>query len=134
MRPILIALFSLSLTIIAQETMKDTITVLSYNIHHGEGLDGKLDLQRIADVVKRENPDVVAFQEVDVENGVCGGVELRGRCGRNIKTRWHTKKATPKGSPICGGGHAAPTVRPLGMYLHQLLPYPHYTTSPASMV
>ena len=33
--------------------MKDTITVISYNIHHGEGTDGKLDLQRIADVVKR---------------------------------------------------------------------------------
>lgn len=46
--------------------MKDTITVISYNIHHGAGLDGKLDLQRIADVIKRENPDIVAFQEVDV--------------------------------------------------------------------
>ena len=64
----------------------------------------------------------------------CGGVEVWGRCGGNIKTRWHTKKATPKGSPICGGGHTAPTVQPLGMYLHQLLPCLHYTTSPASMV
>jgi hypothetical protein len=54
--------------------------------------------------------------------------------GTEKKESWHTKKATPKGSPICGGGHAAPTVRPLGMYLHQLLPYPHYITSPASMV
>ena len=67
MRAILLTILSLSLTIFAQETMKDTITVISYNIHHGEGLDQKLDLQRIADIVKRENPDVVAFQEVDVK-------------------------------------------------------------------
>ena len=81
MRPILIALFSLSLTIIAQETMKDTITVLSYNIHHGEGLDGKLDLQRIADVVKRENPDVVAFQEVDVNVKRSGRIDEATQLG-----------------------------------------------------
>ena len=66
MRAILLSILSITLTLFAQETMKDTITVISYNIHHGEGMDGKLDLQRIADVVKRENPDVVAFQEVDV--------------------------------------------------------------------
>ena len=67
MRAVLLTILSISLTIFAQEPMKDTITVISYNIHHGEGMDGKLDLQRIADVVKRENPDVVAFQEVDVK-------------------------------------------------------------------
>ena len=61
MRFITLAIFAISLTIIAEEAMKDTITIISYNIHHGEGMDGKLDLQRIADVVKRENPDVVAF-------------------------------------------------------------------------
>jgi len=41
------------------------IGVLSYNIHHGEGVDGKLDLERIAGVIKSVNPDVVALQEVD---------------------------------------------------------------------
>ena len=27
--------------------------VMTYNIHHGEGLDGKVDLQRIADLIKQ---------------------------------------------------------------------------------
>ncbi|OUM70565.1 hypothetical protein PIROE2DRAFT_1080 [Piromyces sp. E2] len=49
-----------------KDTMEDTITVISYNIHHGVGVDQKLDLQRIADVIKREDPDIIAFQEVDV--------------------------------------------------------------------
>ena len=41
------------------------IRVLSYNIHHGEGVDGKLDLERIARVIADVAPDVVALQEVD---------------------------------------------------------------------
>lgn len=39
--------------------------VMSYNIHHGEGVDGKLDLQRIANVILQSQPDLVALQEVD---------------------------------------------------------------------
>ncbi|MDZ4683613.1 MAG: endonuclease/exonuclease/phosphatase family protein [Planctomycetaceae bacterium] len=42
-----------------------TLRVLSYNIHHGEGVDGKLDLERIANVIRSVSPDVVALQEVD---------------------------------------------------------------------
>ncbi len=43
-----------------------TLTILSYNIHHGKGTDGKLDLQRIADIINMYNPDLVALQELDV--------------------------------------------------------------------
>jgi endonuclease/exonuclease/phosphatase family metal-dependent hydrolase len=39
--------------------------LLSYNIHHGEGVDGKLDLERIAGVIRAVEPDLVALQEVD---------------------------------------------------------------------
>ncbi len=42
------------------------ITIMSYNIHHGEGTDGVFDLQRIADLILEHEPDVVALQEVDV--------------------------------------------------------------------
>jgi endonuclease/exonuclease/phosphatase family metal-dependent hydrolase len=41
------------------------IRVLSYNIHHGEGVDGKLDLVRIAHVIRSVDPTFVALQEVD---------------------------------------------------------------------
>ena len=42
-----------------------TFRVMTYNIHHGEGLDGKVDLLRIAESIKREVADIVALQEVD---------------------------------------------------------------------
>ena len=43
----------------------DTINVVSYNICHCEGTDGKLNLQRTAEVIKSFNPTIVALQEVD---------------------------------------------------------------------
>ncbi|MBA2117146.1 endonuclease/exonuclease/phosphatase family protein [Bremerella alba] len=47
----------------AQEPTR--VRVVSYNIHHGEGTDGKLDLKRIAQVLSDAKPDIVALQEVD---------------------------------------------------------------------
>jgi endonuclease/exonuclease/phosphatase family metal-dependent hydrolase len=38
---------------------------MTYNIHHGEGLDHKVDLPRIAELIKTEKADIVALQEVD---------------------------------------------------------------------
>lgn len=42
-----------------------TFRVMTYNIHHGEGMDGQVDLQRIADVIKESRAEIVALQEVD---------------------------------------------------------------------
>jgi endonuclease/exonuclease/phosphatase family metal-dependent hydrolase len=39
--------------------------VMSYNIHHGQGTDGKIDLERIARTIRSIEPDLVALQEVD---------------------------------------------------------------------
>jgi len=44
---------------------KKTLRVMTYNIHVGVGMDKKLDLQRVADVINRERPDLVGLQEVD---------------------------------------------------------------------
>lgn len=38
---------------------------MTFNIHVGVGMDKKLDLQRIADVIIRERADLVGLQEVD---------------------------------------------------------------------
>jgi endonuclease/exonuclease/phosphatase family metal-dependent hydrolase len=41
------------------------IAVLTYNIHHGEGTDGRLDLDRIARIILASQADLVALQEID---------------------------------------------------------------------
>lgn len=52
-----------------------TLRVLTYNIHHGEGVDGRLDLARIGAVIKGANADIVALQEVDQGAERTGGVD-----------------------------------------------------------
>ena len=42
-----------------------TIRVMTYNIHVGVGMDKKLDLARIAEVINQQHPDLVGLQEVD---------------------------------------------------------------------
>ncbi|OUV18794.1 MAG: hypothetical protein CBC46_00870 [Verrucomicrobiaceae bacterium TMED86] len=51
----------------------ETIRVLSYNIHYGQGTDGTYDIERLAKVINQSRPDFVALQEVDV------GVKRSGR-------------------------------------------------------
>jgi len=41
-----------------------SFTVASYNIHRGRGLDGRLDLDRIAEVLGEIDADVIGVQEV----------------------------------------------------------------------
>ena len=40
------------------------VTVASYNIHKAEGLDGRIDLSRIADVLREIGADLVGIQEI----------------------------------------------------------------------
>ena len=51
-----------------------TVRILTYNIHHGEGMDGVFDLQRLADIIASTKPDLVAIQEVDERTRRSGGV------------------------------------------------------------
>ncbi|HEU4947691.1 MAG TPA: endonuclease/exonuclease/phosphatase family protein [Kribbella sp.] len=41
------------------------LKVLTYNIHHAQGADGVLDLERIASVIEDSGADVIGLQEVD---------------------------------------------------------------------
>ena len=49
-----------------QSARAEEIRVLCYNIHYGQGVDGKYDLDRLAQVINAAKPDLVALQEVDV--------------------------------------------------------------------
>lgn len=51
----------------------DQLRVLCYNIHYGQGNDGRYDIERLAQVILQAKPDLVALQEVDV------GVKRSGR-------------------------------------------------------
>ena len=68
----LTALLVSILTAACSGTSND-VRVLCYNIHYGQGNDGKYDVERLAAVINEAKPDLVALQEVDV------GVKRSGR-------------------------------------------------------
>lgn len=96
------------------------LRVLTYNIHHAEGTDQRLDLERIARIIRDLRPDLVALQEVDFmverSGNVDQGAELAkqtglrlvpgsnivfqgGRYGNAVLSRWPV---------IAGKNHALP--------------------------
>src|SRR5690606_15119708 len=58
------------------------LRVLSYNIHHAEGVDRKLDVERIAKIIVAAKPDLVALQEVDQKVTRTRGVDQPAELAR----------------------------------------------------
>ena len=78
-----------------------TVRVLTYNIHHGEGRDGELDLPRLGRVITSVQPDLVALQEVDVGTSRVGGVDQLAELAR--LTGMHAQFG--KAMDYMGGGY-----------------------------
>jgi len=78
-------LFSMATNVECGEPVR--LRVISYNMHHGEGVDGRLDLPRIAAVLLSEQPDLVALQEVDDRAARTGAVNQPAELAR--LTRLH---------------------------------------------
>ncbi len=55
------------------EPKSQVLRVMSYNIHHSRGADNRVDVARIAEVIKAQKADIVGLQELD------RGVERSGR-------------------------------------------------------
>ncbi|NNF39061.1 MAG: endonuclease [Gemmatimonadetes bacterium] len=60
----------------------DTVRVLAYNIHHGEGMDSVIDLRRVAELILKHDPDLVALQEIDSVVARTNGVDQAAELGR----------------------------------------------------
>jgi endonuclease/exonuclease/phosphatase family metal-dependent hydrolase len=64
--PLLFSLAAISGCVFSRSgTTKQTIRVMTWNIHHAEGVDKKIDVDRIAQLITEEKADIVAIQEVD---------------------------------------------------------------------
>lgn len=59
-----------------------SLRVLTYNIRHGEGLDGRFDLPRLAAIMNSAGADLIALQEVDQGTARTGGVDQIAELGR----------------------------------------------------
>lgn len=80
-----ISFFLLSLAFLLSATIdaaEENLKIMTYNIRNGIGIDGTADLSRIADVIKRCDPDIVAVQEVDSMTNRSGKRDILAELGK----------------------------------------------------
>jgi endonuclease/exonuclease/phosphatase family metal-dependent hydrolase len=60
------------------------LRLMTYNIRHGRGVDGRVDLGRIAEVIRERSPDVVTLQEVDYGRTRSGIIDQSDQLARRL--------------------------------------------------
>lgn len=68
-RIILALLLGITLAAIGQNQQETSVQIMTYNVRHCAGMDMVLDYDRTAAVISRQQPDVVALQELDSMTG-----------------------------------------------------------------
>ena len=76
--------FFSSMPIIKTPVVKK-LRVMSYNVHGCRGMDGKVSLDRIARVISRYNPDVIALQELDSYRRRSSGIAQAEQLARRLE-------------------------------------------------
>ena len=67
--------------------LKEDIKIMTYNIRNCRGLDNKTDFQRIAEIIKGVNPDIVALQELDSATTRSNGIVVLNELA--VRTKMH---------------------------------------------
>lgn len=72
------------------ETPKaESLRVMTYNVHSCIGMDGKVDVRRIARVIAQAQPDIVALQELDVGKARSFGKDQAHLIARHLDMDFH---------------------------------------------
>ena len=66
-----------------------TLRILTYNVHSCVGLDGKISPERIARVIARHEPDIVALQELDMRRPRTGEVDQPHTIAQYLEMIYH---------------------------------------------
>jgi endonuclease/exonuclease/phosphatase family metal-dependent hydrolase len=67
--------------------------IVTYNVHRCVGNDRRLDVARVADVLARLEPDIVALQELDVGRARTGRVDQAHEIARRLDMACHFNAA-----------------------------------------
>ena len=97
------------------------ITVLTYNIYHGEDVNGNSNLDAVAGIINSLGPDLVALQEVDDKTTRAKGLDLTAE----LSQRTGMQGVFGKAMDYAGGGYgeAVLTRHPVIYTKNNLLPH-----------
>lgn len=65
------------------------LRLMTYNVHRCVGTDRRLDVERVAEVIAAEMPDVVALQELDVLRRRTKTIDQAHRLAELLKMKFH---------------------------------------------
>jgi len=97
------------------------LRVLTYNILHGATMKGDFDLDRIAEVIRSVDSDLVALQEVDFKTDRARNYDLATELG------WRLKMAPLFGKAMDydGGGYGEGILTKMPVISSRIVPLPH---------
>jgi endonuclease/exonuclease/phosphatase family metal-dependent hydrolase len=98
--------------------------VATFNVHHCEGRDGVVDLERIAEVIRRTKASLVALQELDQGMERTGGVNQPAVLEQLTGMKIHFFPTLRRGKGRFGVGLAA--TEPVEAELQDLPHEPHH--------
>lgn len=67
----------------------DYLRFMSYNVHGCKGMDGHISTERIARVIARQNPDIIALQELDLGRLRSQGIDQAARIADYLEMTYH---------------------------------------------
>lgn len=97
------------------------VTVLTYNIYHGEDANGGSNLDAVAKVINTLKPDLVALQEVDNKTTRAKGLDLTAELSR----RTGMAGVFGKAMDFAGGGYGEAVLCRLPILSHKTHALPH---------
>lgn len=97
------------------------VTVLTYNIYHGEDANGGSNLDAVAKVINAIKPDLVALQEVDNKTTRAKGLDLTAE----LSQRTGMQGVFGKAMDFAGGGYGEAVLSRLPILSHKTHALPH---------
>lgn len=67
----------------------NALRIMTYNVHSCIGMDGKVSPERIARVIARYSPDIVALQELDVGRGKTHNIDQAEAIANCLQMKFH---------------------------------------------
>ena len=98
-----------------------TVSVLTYNIYHGEDANGDSNLDAVAQVINSLEPDLVALQEVDNKTTRAKGLDLTAELSRRTGMQGIFGKAMD----YAGGGYGEAVLCRHPVFQTRNNPLPH---------